>query len=431
MADIKKITLYIILSVFLISGCAVPRKRIPWQNKTSGQIISARSIEQSVKTATSATGESRLPDTTSLESREQKPALKERKIKIGIVQNSESIAIGGPAAGITVFDNENNAVSELPGDSTYRAVVANGGISFANRLFGSGVKITSKEGDCWLTVDGQKYRGNILLIKAKNGITAINEVGIEEYICGIITKEISASWAVESIKAQAVVARTYAVKNIDKHKHDGFDLCDKQHCQVYGGMNAEDPVSDKAVYDTAGEVLFYEGKVANTFYHSSCGGRTENASNVWQLKNDSPDYLKGVKCGFCETEPWHNWRFAISLSDIAAYLKSAGFKIKKIKNIQTSGRTSSGRVKYVLIKHTGSRIAILSHKFRMLLGSETIRSTNFKVMIKNGTAYFEGHGWGHGVGMCQWGAKGMAERGRDYEDILKHYYPGCDIRNYE
>ena len=424
MVYLKKIVFYFIAFVFLISGCAVPEKKVSWQRKKydQDQKISGRTeIKSAVMIDNTAIpAEPLLP----------KPAVKEVKIKIGIVQSSRSIDIGGSSGGILVVDAENGNIFELPGGGIYRAVVASGKLSFAGRLFRSGIKIISNAGNDGLIVNGRKYRGDILLIRANYGITAINETGIEEYVCGVITEEISASWHVESIKAQAVVARTYAVKNAEKHKNEGFGLCNKQHCQMYGGMNAEDPVSNKAVYDTAGEILCYDGKVADTFYHSSCGGRTEDANKVWQLKNEIPNYMKGIKCGFCETEPLHNWESRISLSSVASALRAAGLKIKKIKNIQTSGRTSSGRVRYVLIKNTGTT-TLSSHKFRMMIGTDIIKSTNFNLTVKNGIAYFAGHGWGHGVGMCQWGAKGLAENGREYKNILKYYYEGCEIGNYE
>jgi stage II sporulation protein D len=219
---------------------------------------------------------------------------------------------------------------------------------------------------------------------------------------------------------------------MDKHSKEDFNLCANTHCQVYGGASAEDERSDKAVFETWGEIIVYNGEIVNTLYHSSCGGYTEDVRNVWHDSDtENPEYLSSVKCGFCEDDKWYNWSAKISFAGITNRLKAGGYKVGSVKKVKTVGNTASGRVKQILIEHSKGKLWLFANKFRMLMNPNFIRSTNFTVRVKNNIVYFQGHGWGHGVGMCQWGAKGMAEKGWDYKKILKYYYKGSDVEQYK
>ena len=394
-------TFYLLLTIF--SGCAVPKRKPP--------SVTYHPVTE-----------------------EKKPAkpIKEIIIKIGIIESTDGVSIGGEDD-FEIVDMKTNEKIKMSGDNIYLVKTAKGKIIFGKKQFTSDIKIVPGRTDQKITVDGKRYKGNIILkINNRKKLTVINELGIEEYICGIMTKEVSPNWPLESLKAQAVVARTYAIKNLGRHKSNGFDLCSQPHCQVYGGFESEDERSNKAVYDTAGEVLKYNGEIINALYHSSCGGRTEDVRNVWNdSKTENPEYLTGVKCGFCEKDKWYNWSASISLKTVGNSLRSAGYKTGDVKKIKTVGRTSSDRVKEILVEHSKGALWLRSNRFRMAMNPNVIRSTNFKVKIKNGVAYFRGHGWGHGVGMCQWGAKGMAEDGWNYKKILKHYYKNSEIKNLE
>ncbi|MBI5573876.1 MAG: SpoIID/LytB domain-containing protein [Elusimicrobia bacterium] len=402
MVNHKKIIFYLSVAVFF-TGCAVPSRKPP--------VIPPPPVAGEIKPSA---------------------PIKEIIIKIGIIESTDRVSIEGEDD-FTIINIKTGEKFNMPADDIYILKTVKDKIIFGKKQFASDIKIIPRRTDQKITVDGKRYKGNIILrINNRKKLAVINELGLEEYICGIMTKEVSPSWSFESLNAQAVVARTYAIKNLGKHASSGFDLCSQTHCQVYGGFGSEDERSNKAVYNTAGEILKYNGEIINALYHSSCGGRTEDVKNVWNdSKTENPEYLMGVKCGFCEKDKWYNWSASISLKMIGSNLRSFGYKVGDVKKIKTAGRTSSDRVKEVLIEHSKGALWLRSNRFRMAMNPNVIRSTNFTVKIKSGVAYFRGHGWGHGVGMCQWGAKGMAEDGWNYKKILKHYYLGTEIINEE
>ena len=168
----------------------------------------------------------------------------------------------------------------------------------------------------------------------------------------------------------------------------------------------------------------YKEKILPAYFHATCGGRTQNASRVW---NTNLPPLKGRKCGYCRKSPHFNWTRKIPLASIQKKLNKNGYKIKDIRNIKTSSRDASGRLKTVNIIDSLGTEKIPANKFRLAIGPNAIRSTDFKVRVKGDVAIFKGQGWGHGVGMCQWGAYYMAKHRFKAENILKFYYPGSRI----
>ncbi|MDD5688338.1 MAG: SpoIID/LytB domain-containing protein [Elusimicrobia bacterium] len=407
----KQSKLFIIFYfLFIFSGCAVPQKKTKVTVKPEVPVVSERMKETLIPEAI-------LPQKS------------QRIVKIGIFENLSQVTIGAEDD-FVITDTKTGKETEMSADNAYVVKIIDGKIIFIKKQYQFPIKLNTKNPKYKIKVGGKRYRGNIILrIKNKKRITVINEVGIEDYLCGVMTKEVSPDWAIESLKAQAVVARTFAIKNLNRHYESGFDLCSQTHCQVYGGADSEDERSDNAVADTAGEILVYNGGIINTLYHSSCGGHTEDIRNVWQdSKSPNPEYLTGVECGFCEDDRWYNWTAKYSFAAIANNLRANGYKIKDIKRIKAVGYTSSGRVKEILIEHSKGNLWLASSRFRTSMGSNVIRSTNFKIKLKKNVVYFTGHGWGHGVGMCQWGAKGMAEKGWNYEKILKYYYRNTEIK---
>lgn len=269
------------------------------------------------------------------------------------------------------------------------------------------------------------YSGSLQIIRTKEGLLrAINVISLEEYLKGVLYKEVSHLWPIEAIKAQAIACRTFALYQAQQNKGSYYYLKDDVSSQVYGGAFAKRYRTDKAVDMTKGEVLFYEGKVLPAFFHATCAGSTEDASQLWQV---SMLPLKGRSCTFCKESPHYFWKAAINLSEIEAELKKSGYDAEALCDIKVIERNRSSRVvKLNLFK--GLAVSSISGKdFRHILGPSRIRSTRFNIKVDNGRAYFSGTGWGHGVGLCQWGARGMAIQGRKAQEILSFYYPGAKI----
>jgi len=296
-------------------------------------------------------------------------------------------------------------------------------------------------GDSFIKVNNRAYRGEIEVRKKNDALflsavkkqgspmtseaslLVINEVDLEEYLQGVMKHEISPAWPKEAVKAQAVAARSFALNKKLKNIGKPYDLCATITSQVYGGLSGEDPRSNEAIYETRGEILIYQEKPIAAYYHATCGGETEDVENVW---GGRLPYLKSVRCKYCKDSPHYEWEEKLSLSEISNALSHKG--ISEIESIEIYKRSSTGRVVKLVIEDEFGKHIISGNQFRMALGPNLIRSTYFKMKEKRRRVEFKGKGWGHGVGMCQWGAKGMAEKGYNYKEILKHYYPNVKIK---
>ena len=256
----------------------------------------------------------------------------------------------------------------------------------------------------------------------------INSLGLEDYVKGILRHEVSDRWPLEVIKAQAVAARSYAVYQIHANKGKEYDLTSDIYSQVYGGKSAERYRTNIAAERTEGEILIYQNKIFPAYYHATCGGKTEDVRVLW--KDDIPP-LKGVDCHFCKLSPHFQWKRNYRLKDIQEILNAHGYTIGLIKEIKVLSRTPSGRVKMLLIiSKDGQVTSIEANRFRNLIGPNLIKSNLYSIEMKGYFFDLIGRGWGHGVGMCQWGAYAMAKERYDYKEILKYYYPGAEVNLY-
>ena len=255
-------------------------------------------------------------------------------------------------------------------------------------------------------------------------LLVINHVDVEDYLYGVLFYETPHYWPMETLMSQAITARTYALNRKNQMKNADFDLTSDTYSQVYGGKSGERWRTKWAVDLTKGKVLTYNGSIFPTYYHSTCGGHTEDANKVWG-ENIKP--LKGVKCSYCSRAQGFNWKAMFSYKQIEECLNNYGIKCKDVSYIVKGQRDKSGRLETVRIKDEGGVKDIPSNKFRLALGGTRIRSTSFDIEITPKGIIFRGKGWGHGVGMCQWGAFGMAQKGYDHKQILSYYYPDSKI----
>jgi len=329
------------------------------------------------------------------------------------------------AEGSKIFDAAYNR-SFIIKSRQMTVMPSNPGITMNNSEFGSTVRIIAPP-DTLIKVDKNNYRGNIEIRRTdKDGLLVINELDVEDYLKGVLNEEISAKWHPESLKAQAVVARTYALYQKEKRKVNLYHLEATTADQVYGGARREDERTNKAVEDTSGIVLTYDGRLAKAFYHSASGGITEDVVNVWGGEGES--YLKPIRCDFDKDAPNYQWEVDMDKADIETALSRNGIKIADISDIEIVSFTSSKRVSELYITHRNGVEKISGVDFRRIIGYDTIKSVLFRIKENGGSFLFYGRGSGHGVGLCQWGAKGMAEKGYAFIDILKYYYPGIEIK---
>lgn len=288
------------------------------------------------------------------------------------------------------------------------------------------LKVIALKEDDLLRINGRMYRGQVVIRRDKKGrLNIINEVNIDDYLYGVLPHEISPAWSLEALKAQAVASRALALYRKGRSRAKDYDLDATVFTQIYRGVEGEDRRINQAVNETRGKVLTYKEKIINSIFHATCGGYTEEARNVWPGSEEP--YLKEVPCTFCKASPYYEWEERIKERDLKKILEGKGLGLSKIKEIEITEKSPSGRGIQIAIKQHRKTQFLRANNFRLFLGPDFMRSTLFTVSKEKNEFIFKGHGWGHGVGMCQWGAKGMAEEGKDYNEILKHYYTGANI----
>lgn len=278
-------------------------------------------------------------------------------------------------------------------------------------------------------VNGRKFRGAIEISRQPNNtLLVVNHLDVEKYIAGVLYHEISPRWPLEAIKAQAIAARTYALYQVKHNEDKQYDLVSTVASQVYGGRTSERGRTSKAVKRTKSEVLTYKNKIFPTFYHATCAGHTENAKNLWRI---SIMPLRGRECQFCQRSPHFKWKAKMGLKSIAEALLKSGYKTGAINSINIIERYISARISDLEVNSSAGKLELSGYRFRLALGPNVIRSANFDLKLKKDKIYFEGLGWGHGVGMCQWGAFFMSKKRFNADEILGFYYPESKIKKIE
>jgi stage II sporulation protein D len=283
-------------------------------------------------------------------------------------------------------------------------------------------KIGTARGEVILS--GMKYFGNIEVWKGEGGLYIINEISLEDYVKGVVAAEVGSKWESEALKAQAVAARTYALhqrlNNVTSKMP--YDLTSTVLHQAYKGNDIPASIV-KAVDETKGEVLMFEGKPIIAYYHSTSGGITEDPGEVF---GKSYPYLKSIETS-CELSPFYMWEKRIPASDIERAINISG-----LKDIIIDSYTVSNRVKVFRLVTESGDVEVSGNDFRKNIGWDQLPSTLITDITRDGTTFiFEGRGYGHGVGMCQWSALEMAKEGKNYKEILSTFYPGTTIERYE
>jgi stage II sporulation protein D len=279
--------------------------------------------------------------------------------------------------------------------------------------------------DATVDLEGQAYRGYLEVARMNGGLAAVNVVDLEEYLLGVLKDEIPQGWPGEAVKAMAITARTYAVYQMQQNPGAFFHLRATTASQVYGGVGVEDARTAWAVRETRGQILTFGGEPYPAFYHSCSGGATEDALDVFGANFDT---VIGVRDDYSLTCPYAFWIERFSAQQVEAAMQRAGFSIGRIIRIEDLIRSRTGRILRLAIQHTRGTLILEGRRFREILGNDLIRSTDFEVRTDASGFTFVGRGWGHGVGLSQWGAKEMADLAFQHREILKFYYPLAEIR---
>ncbi len=274
------------------------------------------------------------------------------------------------------------------------------------------------------TVDGRRVRGRLEVRRTAAGISVVNRVGLEDYVAGTLGREVYSSWHPETLKAQAVVTRTYALYEMMQNATQGFDVGAGTGSQVYGGLDAETPSVLKAARATRGQYLAYRSAPILAVFHSASGGRTAASDEVW---GESLPYLVSVEVENEEDSPDTYWRVSVSGTTLGRALAPVGVEVGAVREFRVIERSPSGRAARIQVRGKKGSEVIEARALRTALGASVIRSTLFEIKPSEDGFIIVGSGHGHGVGMSQWGAQAMAQGGARYRKILSTFYPGTRV----
>ena len=268
--------------------------------------------------------------------------------------------------------------------------------------------------------------GLVKLLRRGKGFSVINRVDLEEYVKGVVPSEVSSTWHPEMLKAQAVAARTYALYQQMLSATREYDVAATVQDQVYRGKQGIDVGILRAVEETRGLVITYLGAPIYAAFSSTAAGLTEDAMNVWSKEYP---YLKGVECPFDLASPYYQWKSSFKIDTLEQNLRQQGFSVGTIATITPLAFSRGGRVAKLRVLHSGGELVLRGEELRKAVGYTIIPSTQFAIESIGQDVVLSGFGAGHAVGMCQWGAKELAELGYPFSTILQYYYPGTELQN--
>lgn len=374
----------------------------------------------------------------------------EPQLRVGLLVEANNVVLGG-GSGLKVVEPDGALVARLPAGSTANVgrsarslVVSSGPL----RAEGEQFAVIAEDGGA-VRVGGREYRGEIVLLPDRNGITVVNRVGIEAYLVGVVNAEMGARALQDraAMEAQAIVSRTYALRNVGRWRVQGFDLRSSVADQAYGGIAAESALGREAVNATRGQVATYQGELVDAFFFSTCGGRTAQGTEIFRAA-DRP-YLRSIDdvapdgSAYCSASPRFRWEERWSGAEIRTTLVASlpevmqvpANSVTQVRDLQVTRTSGSGRAAELAITLEREQIRVDAPLIRRVLRprpGELLRSNAIELSVRHeggrvAEVIVRGRGAGHGVGFCQWGAVGRARAGQSAVQIVSAYYPGTTI----
>ncbi|AUT04532.1 sporulation protein [Nostoc sp. CENA543] len=337
-------------------------------------------------------------------------------LRVAIERGVNQTKVGSSTTAI-VKDSSGRTLGQLPAMSAFYAQAIPGGVALDK--WQSGLFWIEPSGKGFVYIGDRWYRGRTLVVPTEKGIDVVNWVDLEEYLYSVIGGEMSSSWPQEALKAQAIAARTYALyKREQQRKNPVYDLGDSpDRWQIYKGVSSESPATYSAVDGTAGQVLTYKNNLILSVFHACSGGHTENVEDVWG--NPLP-YLRAVE-DYDQNIKECNWQQTFSPAEISSRISGVG-NVQQIIPEELSPYRSVKALK--IVGDRGTKV-LRGEEVRTAL---RLRSTRFNVnKAADGSFVLQGLGFGHGLGMSQWGAYNLALRGANHLQILGHYYRGVSL----
>ncbi len=347
------------------------------------------------------------------------------ELKIALKEGVSQIAVGSSTSA-TLKNGLGEPLGQIPPLQGFFAQSAPGAVAISQH---QAWQIIVQPADNGLVYIGDRwYRGSVRLVRTAQGFTVINQVDLEDYLASVVGKEMYPSWPLEALKAQAVAARSYALFRRQRQQNQLYDLGNTTTYQVYDGINSETDSTRTAVQETKGQILTHQGRVIEAVFHSASGGHTENSEHVWSA---AVPYLRGVP-DFDQSAPVYQWTLNFTAAQLRQRIPGIG-NIVAFEPLQT---TPNGRIRNLRVRGDAGSRTLTGAQARQALG---LRSTLFNAQpqigpvagqpsqIQPGSFQFQGRGYGHGLGMSQWGAYSLASQGKSYAEILRHYYQGSTL----
>lgn len=324
-------------------------------------------------------------------------------------------------------------------EAALKPVRGAGGIALGGERIDASDIILTPQWDAAIVVDNQTYRGELRIRRAGDELVLINSVDVESYLRGVLRGELPRYFHAESFKAQAVAARTYVLWEKRKTPPDrAYDVFDNEGSQMYIGVRGEDAVAVQAVEQTRGQVCVWDDRGVErmfcTYYSSACGGLSQDVNNVKPNDPDAPPLHGNVVCTDCYLAPHYRWGpVKISRADVTKRVVARYPTLERLGTIvalRPKTTTTDGRIiRIELVGSTGLADTLVGEDFRLAMGGRVLKSTNFEIVAEKDQFVFQnGQGFGHGVGLCQWGMETKARQGWTYDRILAAYYPGSRIK---
>jgi stage II sporulation protein D len=341
------------------------------------------------------------------------PAQAATELRVAIQEGISRVQVGSSTKAV-VRDSTGQEVGQLEAMNAFNAQGGGGNVALAKwRSRSLSIEPT---GDGFVWIGGHWYRGRTELVASSKGITAVNHVNLEHYLYSVLGSEMFPDWPQEALKAQAVAARSYALYKRSTSKNTVYDVGDTTTWQVYKGVDGEAQGTHQAVDATAGQVMTYNGQVILAVFHSSSGGHTENVEDIW---TDRLPYLRGV-VDYDIGAPVFEWTKNLSRSELSSKISGVG----NVVSMTPERKTPNGRIITMLVTGDRGKKRISGNDLRNTLG---LKSTLF-VVNPNGNGFqIQGRGFGHGLGLSQWGAHNLATQGVNYQQILGHYYQNATL----
>lgn len=355
-----------------------------------------------------------------------RPALAEEEVRISLLSGPKRVRVSGKAlrlydadsgARLAAFSGQAEATLSLNG----KKVAIDSGKK-TRRRWGKRPRIlVQAEGA--IALENTFYFGRLEVSVGKKGLFVINRLPLETYLLGIVGAEMNPTWPLEALKAQAVAARTYAMERRVRMRALGrpYDLESTVISQVYKGAGRIRPGVIQAVKQTRGQVMAYDHRLIEALFHSTCGG-VNTVSSAEAFGGELP-YLQPVRCKWSDESPYRNWSASFKLREVERRLRARRLIRGRLRWVQRRQRDD-----WVRVRAGNKTYRIKPKKLRSLLGSRKLYSTRFSARTSGGKLHISGHGFGHGVGMSQYGALGMAKAGKSYRQILHYYYTNIRIQ---